>query len=119
VAWDVHEAVLRQRTDDQTFNQVVQELDVSGVPYSAKTLWRWIKDWNTLLALIRDWAWMKILTMLHHANLPVGPEKPRREWEWLLGLWDQIREQFPEFKGCGLLEWLYRQARAPAVAVAV
>ncbi|MDQ7790757.1 MAG: hypothetical protein RDV00_01340 [Clostridia bacterium] len=32
---------------------------------------------------------------------------------------DQIREQFPEFKGCGLLEWLYRQARAPAVAVAV
>lgn len=88
--------------------KIAEDLVTSAGKFSEKTLWRWSKAIRDELRDSSSEQWQVILEKLPHVEIPVGPSKPVREWEWLFKTWDQVRSMIPGYVNIGLLAWLFQ-----------
>lgn len=111
-ALDVQEELVRQADQGYPLETIAEKLTLATEPYSAKTLWRWKKEWNGIRVSLEPTFWAKVFTRFPHIR---SPEGTNTGWGWIFATWQEIRGELAgEETGC--LQWLRYLALSTAAA---
>ena len=113
-ALEVQEEVIRLVDQGRPLETITERLTSATEPYSAKTLWRWKKEWNNTRELLEPSFWVQVFTRFPHIRSPEGVTKTA--WGRIFAVWQETKDELAAEGAC-CLQWLKYLARAPAVAV--